>query len=498
MASINNYLDQISNAIYGREVRDSIVNSLRAMNTETENATSASNSAKQSAAQSAQSSENSANQAESAKEAAKALETKFNNLSIVTDTLSPGESATVEVSDDGQKKIFTFGIPKGEQGPVGPKGDKGEKGDTGEQGPQGPVGPKGDTGEQGPPGPAGTGNVSSVNGVLPNENGDVSLSASNVNARPDDWIPDGLIYPIKALELEAMSQEEQAALYAQGYRAIVATYNDTVTMHALAEDGSLAWIGDRPKNLLDNSDFANPINQRGQTAYTSPWSMSIDRWYIGNSLNNDPQYTATLTVTASGIHIATNGEGEPFIQTRFQQINANRIHTAAWLNTDGIISIMAVTTEYIQESMDLNGFIPISISPGDGATLVWAALYEGEYTTKTLPPWVAPDPVAELIKCRNFFRTLSAYGIIGVAIVDSASSVLGVVFGDNMRIDNPSLVGEIKFWNNAVTIDITSVTQFQFTGNGFRFTAASSGGVSVGEVGFLIPVPNNAAISADL
>lgn len=241
-----------------------------------------------------------------------------------------------------------------------------------------------------------------------------ALTAADVGARPDTWMPDGLIYETTAQTLEAMSQEQQAALYAQGYRAVVATYNETVTMHALAADGSLAWIGcnQDTTNLMDNSDFTNPVNQRGQTAYTSPWCMSIDRWYIGNDLNVS-QPTTTLTVTASGIHLATNGGGKPYIQIRLQQINANRIHTAAWLNADGNISIMTVTTEFIQNSIDLYGFIPITINPGEGATLVWAALYEGEYTKKTLPPWKKPDPSVELLKCMTYFQTIKSFYLSG-------------------------------------------------------------------------------------
>ena len=33
----------------------------------------------------------------------------------------------------------------------------------------------------------------------------------------------------------------------------------------------------QPRNLLDNSDFRNPVNQRGQTSYNSV-GYTIDRW----------------------------------------------------------------------------------------------------------------------------------------------------------------------------------------------------------------------------
>lgn len=44
-----------------------------------------------------------------------------------------------------------------------------------------------------------------------------------------------------------------------------------------------AWVGNQHSNpnLLDNWCFADPINQRGQTEYTSVYSYSIDRWING-------------------------------------------------------------------------------------------------------------------------------------------------------------------------------------------------------------------------
>ena len=42
---------------------------------------------------------------------------------------------------------------------------------------------------QGPKGDAGTGNVSSVCGIVPGDDGNVTLTAQNVGARPDSWMP---------------------------------------------------------------------------------------------------------------------------------------------------------------------------------------------------------------------------------------------------------------------------------------------------------------------
>lgn len=96
--------------------------------------------------------------------------------------------------------------PQGETGPQGPKGDKGDKGDTGAT-PEITIGTV-TTGAPGteaaatmtgtpeapvlsltiPRGLPGEGDVSSVAGVMPDEDGDVPLSAADVGAYPDGGI----------------------------------------------------------------------------------------------------------------------------------------------------------------------------------------------------------------------------------------------------------------------------------------------------------------------
>ena len=68
------------------------------------------------------------------------------------------------------KESGEFNGPQGPQGPVGPQGEKGEKGEKGDIGPQGP---------QGEPGV-----YTNVNGIAPDETGNVTLTAADVGALP--------------------------------------------------------------------------------------------------------------------------------------------------------------------------------------------------------------------------------------------------------------------------------------------------------------------------
>ena len=82
---------------------------------------------------------------------------------LQTNTVEPGENASVENQGTVNAAQLVFNIPRGAtgaQGPAGergPEGPQGQAGAPGEQGPQGPQGPAGDPGEQGPQGPAGQG-----------------------------------------------------------------------------------------------------------------------------------------------------------------------------------------------------------------------------------------------------------------------------------------------------------------------------------------------------
>ena len=124
MASIQSFLDKIKSAIYGEEVRGSIVDAIEAMNEESS----------------------------SADRNTSTIVNKINASTASVTGTDEGTSPTVTIADRGTKFEFVFTIPKGDTGPRGPQGPQGE---TGPQGPQGEVGPQGPQGEVGPQGPQG-------------------------------------------------------------------------------------------------------------------------------------------------------------------------------------------------------------------------------------------------------------------------------------------------------------------------------------------------------
>lgn len=356
---------------------------------------------------------------------------------------------------------------KGDKGDTGPQGEKGDKGDPGEtgpagpQGPQGPQGEKGETGEQGPQGETGPKGDAGESAPQIDDTKDSpdnpwsgkkvrdelkALTASDVHARPDNWLPDGLIYPTTAQALEAMSQEQQAALYAQGYRAIVATYNDTVTMHALAEDGSLAWTGCNKytENQHENPDFG--VAQAGYGGAHGVVIYAADRW---------PLFRATLSSGERGKIVVSSDSDTGQMYHRF--FPAPGPVTIGFFDADGNAEmVLADVPEFLgtgpellassskiqvyvnEKTIQVNYLIP----QGGSQSFSRMFCYSGSYTAKTLPPWVAPDPVAELLKCQRLYWPLKSpqYKTIGLGYEGPAYAFLVVDLPVPMRTDAPTPV----------------------------------------------------------
>ena len=161
-----------------------------------------------------------------------------------------------------------------------------------------------------------------------------------------------------------------------------------------------------PYNLLDNSDFTNPINQRGQTSFTTTWAKSIDRWYIASTNSEN----VVVNIVDNGI----TSTSQFTMQQRFIKgiLDSNKKYTIAVYYTDGTISV------YTNGSMNFNGenFDYISLAIAAGKTAKHVALYEGEYTADTMPTYIPKGYAVELMECQryyyktNFVMRLFSYG----------------------------------------------------------------------------------------
>ena len=164
-----------------------------------------------------------------------------------------------------------------------------------------------------------------------------------------------------------------------------------------------------PRNLLDNSDFTNPVNQRGVTTTTGK-VYGIDRW-VGNGDNT------VMTITDGGITVTGSylAQGLEFPYTE-------KTLTIAAKSKNGDIAIASCTVpvatiyQWLCTNGGSNGKIWVGIMQTDkgmlrvniycnnGDTVEWAALYEGEHTIDTLPEYQPKGYAVELAECRRYFR----------------------------------------------------------------------------------------------
>lgn len=273
---------------------------------------------------------------------------------------------------------------QGAQGPKGEQGPQGAQGPKGEQGPQGVQGPKGDQGPQG----------------------------------------------------------------------------DTGATGAKGDTGACVY------NLLDNSDFVHPVAQAGVNGAHGATGYAVDRWMRTSG--------ATVSQAADGLKIVSDKTSwTAGIQ---QRIEAKRFADVMTFAVRGVFPVACrlfvyigsgttnFGTAYFQgdaaertlvlkltkpDGLTGDEVVNVYISPdtestGTAAVVRWAALYEGEYTAETLPPYVPKGYAAELTECLRYYRKIKADNetFAGYAARGVAYAFIPL---QTMRI-KPSLVPSGKFY----------------------------------------------------
>lgn len=180
------------------------------------------------------------------------------------------------------------------------------------------------------------------------------------------------------------------------------------------------------RNLLDNSDFSNPVNQRGQNSYSGGGVYSIDRWLV---------YQTTLTVGNGSCSILRTGAGGAFYQ--YIKTDITKTYTFTAKTADGVISVSGIPTSIPEKTVGNtairisthNEYVQISIWTVDtinAVTVYWAKLEEGNIAT----PYVPRGYGVELSECQRYCNT------VFIALGDNR--VPNIVVDYNMRI-NPTI-----------------------------------------------------------
>ena len=233
--------------------------------------------------------------------------------------------------------------------------------------------------------------------------------------------------------------------------AVTVNSDGTMSVNQLNGKDAKYYLGAR--NLLDNSDFTNPVNQRGQTSYPSASSAgyTIDRW----------KKDAATSVDVSGGCLVLNANDNGFYQilspdllsrisgkecTMAIRVKANsegakiRIGVGAGggyeqfdVPTDWTTIIRHYTYDYANYPTRNNVVLR---AIGD-VSLEWIALYEGTYTADNLPPYVPREN--ELAACLRYFRKLgpapSEFMVLSGHVTSGGTTILvGLPFVLDMRV----------------------------------------------------------------
>ena len=167
----------------------------------------------------------------------------------------------------------------------------------------------------------------------------------------------------------------------------------------------------QPRNLLDNSDFTNPVNQRKSSEYMFDFGYSLDRWRLcgGDGISR-------VRVLSGCIELSLN-DGKSYFD-QLIDIDNTKTYTFAVLTDDGLHVISGIPSVGANDGVILlginsAGYVKASVVGFLRAyNIYWAALYEGTYTADTLPPYVPKGYAAELAEClRYYYKTPAQYAI---------------------------------------------------------------------------------------
>lgn len=317
------------------------------------------------------------------------------------------------------------------------------------------------------------------------------------------------------MSVKAILTEQQKSYTKAEEDALLAAKQDTLTFdnvpafssqNPVKSDGifkSKVPVYGLGKNLLDNWDFSNPVNQRRQSSYTATQNgYTIDRWYC-----NQPR--GTVTIRTSDIQLTKTASGSfQFIQ----KINPfNKPCTLSVLLSTGSIAGINVaivdvngTNVDIQSAETANGkqlvtcyydgtnadsidrvMIAMSSNVATNSTItLYAAKLElgnqqtlchNEGTSNT-PIWVLneiPDYGEELRKCQRYYFSypissgtpLPINGMRGDATAGtnvSAQLDLPVVMYKVPTVDAAlhSIRGNGSNWNTGLSVTTTPLGMF--------------------------------------
>lgn len=441
----------------------------------------------------------------------------------------------------------------GAPGATGPQGPQGEKGDPGKDGATGPQGEKGDPGKDAPQeavlytaqtledtqkaqarsniDAASTGELNQLKRDLETVDakalylgdGDAGtgdappLNANTLGGKPQSPIMSGTdgIYPLttadQVIKADGSRLEQNGKIISDS----AATADNSGKLAGKAPEYYI-----QPYNLLDNSDFAHPVAQAGVNGAHGATGYAVDRWEVTTG--------ATVSQDIAGLRIVSDKTN--WIAGIQQKIEAKRFADVMTLAVHGIFPVACRLYAYIGSSTvdfgdpgyfqgdpvertlvlkltkpdGLTGdeVVNVYISPDTGSTgtaavVRWAAIYEGEYTAETLPPYVPKGYAAELAECLRYYRKIKANNETFAGYAANGVSYAFIPLTQSMRIAPTVTVGGKFYYTLGSAQGTTTETATAHNANANRAVVKCAVAVTGICTGVITP-QGDIDISADL
>ena len=223
------------------------------------------------------------------------------------------------------------------------------------------------------------------------------------------------------------------------------------------------------RNLLDNSYFLRPINQRGQSVYKSDGVIyTIDRWTLSTTGVGVDSYIG-LTEQGAVHYVALAGKYAQFTQPLEspQLYYGKTLTLAMYLQDEPPANMMLlINTQTEQSQVEMHaGLNIVTHTVQDGAANiyirvqnnnlteagvihpVWAAVYEGAYTAETLPPYIPKGYAEELTACQRFYERVHSH-----IFFTAAGEVDYVIHYGNKRISAPTVTLGNTTFTSAINV----------------------------------------------
>lgn len=195
-----------------------------------------------------------------------------------------------------------------------------------------------------------------------------------------------------------------------------------------------------PVNLLDNSDFRNPVNQRDVSSWNTI-GYGIDRWFTNGT-------SANISVTRNGLQGSADFLVQKFEKTKLN--GASKVTAVVQVNGAiyfGVLNISNFTpgsdivvitgipgisrVNLYHEDNDICQFYFAGLN---SVTIEWAALYAGEYTTQTLPEYRTKGYSVELLECLRYYRKYKQGRLCTGLCYNTTTALFAIQQGVPMRI----------------------------------------------------------------